>query len=517
MLRELTTESQVVAESSRSTSDKSLVTAAKGGAILFAGELFAYITGFLFSIVIARFLGAEQFGVYRLSLTITTIVAAICYMGLDGGLVKFLPIAVGERNENRVWGIIQVGVGLPLFLSLVLTLIFIFIAEPLSSEIFKKPSLASVFRLLCLAIPLTVLTGSLSSVVKGFKQVQYDVYSQNITFQLMKLLLSVSFLILGMGVLGVAVAYLIATGAATVMLLYFVNHIFVLRRPLIIAERNTREIFNFSFPLYLARLLNQFGRNLETLVLGLLGVLLDVGVYAAILRLSQIGTMGLDALQKISEPIISELHSHGKKAELARLYQTTTKWALTFNLPIFLTIVLFAENLLSIFGKDFAMGTAGLIILSAGILFKASTGFCGTVINMTGYTKLGFFNSIVYFVTTILLDFILISRWQLIGAACAGALTIIIVNTLRTMQVYVLFDGLLPFNRSFSKPLIATLVAATLTYAFSRLFLLDSPLIQLLILAPILWILYVAVIVLLKLSEEDRMILNKLRSRFKTK
>ena len=515
MLRELTTESQVVAQSSRSTSDKNLVTAAKGGAILFAGELFTYITGFLFSIVIARFLGADQFGVYRLSLTITTIVAAICYMGLDGGLVKFLPIAVRERNENRVWGIIQVGVGLPLFLSLVLTLIFIFIAEPLSSEIFKKPSLAPVFRLLCLAIPLTVLTGSLSSVVQGFKQVQYDVYSQSVVFQVIKLLSAVFLLMLGMNVSGVAVAYLIAMFIAAIMLLYFVNHIFSLKRPPGITQRNTREMFRFSLPLYLARLLNRFGRNLETLILGMFGVLTDVGVFSAILRLSRIGVMGLNALQRISEPIISELHNQGKIAELRRLFQTTTKWSLTFNLPIFLTVLLFAENLLAIFGKDFTVGATGFIILSSGILFRASLGFCGTVINMTGHTMLGFYNSIVYFVTAIVLDIILISRWQLIGAALAGTLTIIIISVLQATQLFFIIKGLLPFNRSFIKPIIAALLAASLTFVLIKMFPGYGPLLQLGVFAPILWITYVAVILSLKLSEEDQLILGKLFGKVK--
>ena len=67
MFQESTTEPQITYPNrgaKGSTSDKNIVTAAKGGAILFSGELFTYFTGFLF---IARFLGAEQFGLYLLS------------------------------------------------------------------------------------------------------------------------------------------------------------------------------------------------------------------------------------------------------------------------------------------------------------------------------------------------------------------------------------------------------------------------------------------------------------------
>jgi len=518
MFQESSTQHQVAEKSNsstHSTSDKSIVTAAQGGAILFAGELFSYVFGFLFSVVIARFLGAGQFGLYQLSLTTITIVGAVCYLGLDGGLSRFIPIAVKERREHRLWGIIQLGVGIPFLLSLILALVFILMAEQLSNELFQKPSLTPVLRIFCFAIPLTVLAGGLSSVVQGFKKVKYDAYSMSMAFQVIKLLGSVALLVMGMGVMGVAISYAAAIAVAMVMLLFFVNRIFSLKRPFKSAKRNTREMFRFSLPLYFARLLNRFSRNLETLVLGVLGVLADVGVYSAILRLSNIGVMGLNALQRISEPIISELHSQGNTEELRRLYQTTTKWSLTFNLPIFLTVVLFADNLLSIFGNDFTVGAAGFIILSAGILFKAGTGFCGTVVNMTGHTKLGLYNSIIYVATAIILDIVLISRWQLVGAALAGTLTIILINILRTTQVFFIIKGLLPFNKSFFKPIAAAVLSGSLTFGLSGAFPMDSPLLELITLTPILWIVYATVIFLLKLSEEDRMILNKLLSKVK--
>ena len=515
MLQEASIESKVVPQSSRPTSDKNIVIAAKGGAILFLGELFTYITGFLLSVIIARFLGAEQFGLYRLSLTVTSIAAAACLMGLDGGLARFIPIAVKQRSENRIWGLIQVGVGIPFLISLILTSILILMAEPISIEVFKKPSLIPVFRMLCFIIPLTVLADGLSSVTRGFKKVQYDVYSRSIAFQVTKLLLTISLLSVGMDVLGVAISHNVAITIATLMMLFFVNRIFSLKRPVKNAQRNIREIFHFSLPLYFGRLLYQFSRQLEMLVLGILAVFSDVGIYAAILRLSNIGIMGLNALQKISEPLISELHSQGKEDELRRLYQTTTKWSLTFNLPIFLTVLFFADNLLSIFGENFTGGATGFIILSSGLLFRASTGFCGTVVNMTGHTRLGLFNSIVYVAAAIILDFVLISRWQLIGAAMAGTLTMIIVNTLATTEVFFLNGGLLPFNRSFLKPITAAFLSAGLIFILTQSFSVDSPLLQLAIFTPILWFVYGAIVYLLKLSKEDRLILSELFSRIK--
>jgi O-antigen/teichoic acid export membrane protein len=499
-----------------SESDRNIITAAKGGGIAFIGTLLSYAFSFVFGVVIARLLGAERLGLYMLSLTITGIVASISFVGLNGGMDRYIPIFRKRRDEAGLWGVIQIGTGVPGLVSLILTLVLLLIAEPLANWV-GEPAILPVLRLATLTIPVAVLTSCLSAITQGFKQLQYDVYTQAITFNLIKLMLSVVLLMLGLGVMGVMIAYVVATIIALVMTLYFAHRLFPLNRPFNTSRRDFREIFRFSFPLYLSRLLNQFGGSFETLVLGFLGIVADVGVYSTILRLSAIGNMFFSALRKISIPLISELYSQGKYEELARLYQTTTKWTLTFNLPIFLTFVAFSRPLLSIFGQDFTVGAAGLIVLAAAALFNASTGACGTVINMTGHSKVSLVNSIVYLLTTIALDFLLIPRWHLMGAAVAGGLTIVVNNTLRMIEVYILIHGLLPFNWSFLKLVAASLTSAGLTSLLTRYFLIDTPFLQMLILAPIMWAFYVAVILMLRLSDEDRLILSKLRGRLQWK
>jgi O-antigen/teichoic acid export membrane protein len=133
---------------------------------------------------------------------------------------------------------------------------------------------------------------------------------------------------------------------------------------------------------------------------------------------------------------------------------------------------------------------------------------------MTGHSKLSLVNSIVYLGSSIIIDFLLIPRWQLVGAAWAGALTIVINNTLRMIEVYFLVHSLLPFNRGLLKPLSAGLLAIGLTYLLTRLFPIDLPLLRLVLMAPIMWAVYVVAIWMLRLSDEDYLILNMARRRF---
>jgi O-antigen/teichoic acid export membrane protein len=495
-----------------SASDRDILLAAKGGSISFAGNLSVYAFRFVFGVVMARLLGAELLGLYTLGLTIADFGAAMALLGLGVGLARYVPIAIAQKDDARLWGIIQVGVGLPLLLSVALALGVFVLAEPLSIRLFQRPDLVPVLRLASFGIPLLVMITALTSITQGFKRMEYQVYSEDIGLNLLKLILSVALVLLGLGVVGAVLAQNIALMLTVGMLLFFVHRLFPLNRPVRTAKRNTREMLAFALPLYLSRLLSRFSGSLETLLLASFGLISGVGIYTAALRLSAIGSMFHGSLQRIAVPMISELYSRRELDQLKRVYRTLTKWGMTFNLPIFLTVAFFAEPLLSIFGYEFVAGANGLVILAFGYLFNASTGVCGTMVTMTGHSRLTLANSLANLGVNLVLDLLLIPRWGVLGAALAVTLTVMLLNSARTIQVLVLLR-IWPYDRTFLKPTAAAL-AASGAVLLVRHWLPPVPmLVQLAVGALLLWSVYSATIVLLKLSEEDRLVLDRVGAR----
>ncbi|OQY20913.1 MAG: hypothetical protein B6I34_08050 [Anaerolineaceae bacterium 4572_32.1] len=345
---------------------------------------------------------------------------------------------------------------------------------------------------------------------------EYKVYAEDITLNLLKLVLSVGLLIAGLSVMGAMTAHVISLTVTMLLLFYFVHRLIPLNRPLSGAKRNSAEMLRFTLPLYLSRLLSKFSGSIETLVLGSFNIMSEVGIYTTALRLSSIGSLFHYSLQRIAVPMISDLHDRGKLGELNRVYQVMTKWGMTFNLPIFLTITIFAKPLLAIFGSDFVAGANGLVILAFGTLFNASTGVCGSIVTMTGHSKLTFANSIIYLGTNIALDLLFIPQWGGLGAALAVTLSGILINVLRLIEIFTLLR-IWPYDRSFLKPLTAALISAGATFLINKqLMLLVPSLLQVAIGTLLLWSIYTLAIVLLKLSEEDRLILGRLWGRLNT-
>jgi len=484
---------------------------AKGGGIAFAGNLAVYAIRFVFGVVMARLLGADLLGLYSLSLTVASVVGVLASLGLSAGMARYIPIAAGEKDEARLWGTIQTGIALPGLIGLLLATGVFALAGPLCTRFFERPDMVSVLRFASLGIPLLSLLAVLEGIVQGFKRLEYIVY-ETVSMNLLKLTLSTLLIWIGLSVMGAMIAHVAALIIAVVLLLYFVHRVFPLTRPLHPARRHVRETLRFTLPLYFSQLLRRFSGSIETLILGALGVMSGVGIYTTVLNLSSIGIMFHNSLQKIAVPMISDLHHRGKLDQLRQVYRTTTKWGLTFNLPIFLIIAIFADPLLSIFGDDFVAGATGLMILAFATLFNASTGVCGSVITMTGHSRLTFVNSIIYLAVNILLDLLLIPRWGVMGAAVAVTFSSVLINTLRVIQVWVMLR-LWPYDLSFLKPVTAGLVSAVVTGLAGQWLSPLPAILQVAVGTLLLGSVYVVIIVLLRLSEEDRLVLDRFFAR----
>jgi O-antigen/teichoic acid export membrane protein len=489
--------------------------AAKGSSISFLGRVFEYIVRFAFSIVVARSIGAEQFGLYTLGFTVISILSMVALSGLQTGMVRFLPPAIRQKDDATVWGTIQIGAGIPTALGIVLAAGLFLFARPLAIQIFHDPRLVLVFRLICLAIPLDALGFIAFTIIVSFKKMQFSTLAQHVVTPVAKLLLTVGFLMVGFGMYGVIIAYVVASVLGLVLLIYFINLQFPLKRPLRAAKRNTGQLLRYSLSTHLGWIFLTVRGTLETLILGFLGLTLGVGVFAAAARLTSVGNMLFSAIGGISAPIISDLHTRRETSQLKAYYQTTTRWLLIFNLPLFLTFVIFATPLLSVFGAEFIVGANALKILAVGTLVYTCTGVGATVLDMTDHPKLNSTNTVMMVFFTLSLDILLIPRWGVNGAALASASSTVFINVLCLFEVLVLLH-MHPYDRSFLKPLVAGIASAIVTLLLYQ-WLAVSSLLQLIIGGIVLWGVYIGTLLLLKFSKDDLLVINNFRSRLNIK
>lgn len=461
------------------------------------------VTAFL----LARLLGAEQYGMYQLSLNVITLVAGLVLLGFDRALTRFMAISIARQDDKKIWGILQLGVGIPLLLSVLTNIGLFLLAYPIAEQLFDDVRMAPLLQIVSIFASFSAASDVLIGAVRGFKNMQYPVIAKFVVQPVVKLVLVGVSALLGLQVWHAVVIFGIGELVTAVMLLYFLNQLFSLHRPIGSGQRNLREMVAYAIPDWLAGLLTTFRINIQALLIGTLGTIAGVGIFAVADQLNKIGHDFYTSINTSADPYIAEFHDSGKTRELGQLYQTATKWSLTINLPFFLTFMLFPDQILSIFGKSFVGGATALMILAWANLVDVGTGMCGTILSMSGHTKLKLVNNIVSISLSIGLNVLLIPRFGIIGAAISALLVYISLNSIRILQVYYLMR-LIPYNRTFLKPILAAAVAFGVTFALKTWLPVENIFLVAAYVSALISI-FAALIWLMGLSSEDRMLLER--------
>ncbi len=438
--------------------ERNVLQTAKGGSFLAAGRLFEFASRFVIAFMLARLLGAEDYGLYNLAISAAVIVASIASLGMDDGLVRYVAMQNGERDEEAVWGTLQIGIGISACLSVLLGFVLFLLAEPIADFVFHEPQLAPLLKLFSLFLPVLTLSNILVAAARGFKRMDLSALAENVIQFVIRMILIGILLIIGLDVFVASIVFGISELAATVALIYLLHRHFSFKRPFRQARREFREIITFSIPFWLTGMLTKFRKNLQTILLGTFSTVLSVGVFSIVSKVNLLGRISYLSIITSVKPILADLHRKEKMAEMGRLYQTATRWTFMFNLPIFLVMVLFPSQILSIFGSSYVGGATALIVLAFAELANAGTGICGSIVDMTGYTKVKMFNSILWVGLLLACNLLLIPQWGVLGAATATLIATASVNLLRVIEVWLLLQ-MQPYNRTFLKPVIAALAA----------------------------------------------------------
>ena len=443
--------------------EKNISVVVKGGGITFGGKLFLNVIRFGTAVLLARILGADQLGLYNLSLSSMNIAMGLAIFGLDAAIIRFIAVSVGRKDDSGVWNALQIGLVVPLVFSALLGTALYALSFEIAENVFHEPDLAPLLQLTSVFIPFMVVNDQLGNALKGFKKFDASVVPQYVYQPVTRLILIGVLAFIGLNAKSAVVVFGLSSVTASIVMFFSLKKQFNLKRTIKINRGSLKELLDFSFPVWISSLLTKFQGNIQTLFIGTLNTITGVGIFSVVDQITNVSGEFSSSINTTSKPVIAELHDRGDINQMERIYQLANKWVIIVQLPIFLFMMIFPEPILSIFGETYTDGTTALMILAVANFSKVCTGMGGIIIDMTGHTKLKLFNSILRLTMYIMLDYILIPRWGLIGAALAVLIGEGIMNLLRMFQVFWKFR-ILPYNLSFIKPIIAAGAALVSVY-----------------------------------------------------
>lgn len=408
----------------------------RGAAGSFALRVCATGLAFISSILLARFLGASQFGIYYLALTWLGLLELPAVFGFDKLLVR----EVAVYNERSEWGLLR---GLlirsnqaALLFSVVIALLALLIVKTTLST---EDLMMAVFIIAFVALPLRAITILRQATLQGFHRV--------ITGQLPEYLIQPAvFITLLCGAYFISQDDLTALSAITVYLIavFFalLVGVILLSRSVPGAIKKTRSEYMTkawaisAIPMMIIGGLQVINLRIDIILLGIFKTPDEVGVYAVCARGAQLILFILTAANAILAPTIVSIYTKGDIKRLQRIITKSSRLIFLFSLPVALFLIFFGSWYLKIFGSGFAVGVFPLAILSVAQLFSVTAGSPGLILLMTGHERDVLWTGTATIAVNLLLNVFLIPPFGMNGAAVATSLGICVWPALSGIQLY---------------------------------------------------------------------------------
>ena len=427
-----------------------------GSLLIFLGLVLNRGFGFVSHIIIARIFGPVGFGGIAIGLTLLAFGSVLGSAGLHQGLARYLPrLSEDERSTVATTGF-QLATGISLVVAAAL-----FGTAPWIAPFLGGSGIVPVIRVFAVAIPMQVLLKLSVGVIRGSKRTRPKVLVSNVLLPVVRLLLVVAVIFVGLGQVGIAVAYVGAFGFAAIAGVSYVYRLLGFDYCTGITDESYSMI-RFSAPLLVGGATSLVVTDLDVLMLGAMVNSSAVGTYKAVYPLALLLNMTLISVGYLLMPVLSDLHSEGNASRMREVYRICAKWITALSIPLVYAFLVYPDWVIGLtFGSEYVSGSQALSVLSLGFVTHATTGPNGDALKSLGYSDVTMYTSIALGLLNAGLNLLLIPRFSIVGAAVATALSYFINN---------LLNGYILYARSGISPLSKGLVVVLTAGVGSALF-----------------------------------------------
>ncbi len=360
-----------------------------GVAIVFSTQVAGAGFSFLFSVLLARLIGASGVGLYFIATTIVDIGATVSRLGLESASLRFTAVAHHRGDRASLAALYRKSLGLALGMAIALAVPAWLILSRLPLGGDRAGELRAVLPLIVLAFAPVAIRALQAEFYKGIGAPGTGTFVHSVLPPLV--------LLLGGAVLWWLGAVTFEAVVLTYVIVAFVSMLYALvawnrRLPGIWRQRghfDTRLLLRTGLPLLLVSFGYLAMNWTDILVLGIYTDPGEVGVYGVARRITILTTtFVIGSVNSVAGPRFAALYAQGDKVALARLARRCTFWMLIVTVPVIMVLLIFPDLVLRIFGSHFEQGTWPLRMLALGQLAVVGAGPVECLLIMTGHEKL---------------------------------------------------------------------------------------------------------------------------------
>lgn len=380
---------------------------------------------FLMHSIISRVIGAYEYGVFSHSFATFQMISSIAVLGWPTAMMRF----AAEYRSGRKWGLLR---GVFIRGYQIATIAAVMVGGLLWLISFlphTPPEVRISFRYAGLLVPLTGLILMSRRALRGL-----NVILPSITPPELILPLIVCGVVFGTQINTGGQALLVYFGASAVTLAwlsFYVRHYMPQEAKEAQPEFNTRFWSITAIPMLFVNMTQMVMTRIDIIMLGFLTEMTMVGFYSAANRISMIALFVKSAIFTVVAPMFAATYQNGRKERFFHILFLSVLISVTASVPMVAVLMIRPDWALIFFGREFVEGASTtLVILLLARLLDIAGGPAGSALLLSGRERQVLYINFPIMLFKILLNYLAIEQWGMVGAAWASLISIALINLL---------------------------------------------------------------------------------------
>lgn len=372
------------------------------------------VGGLIFTIVLARLLHPELFGVYHLAISIAIVMLTFTDLGVNRTMTRYVSYALGKNNKTLARSFFRYLLKIKFFFTLLTTLALLLLANHIATYIFHKPELAIPLQIAGVIIFFHSFQDFFESAFVALQKFQYSVV-RSVVYMAFKLTLVPLLILMGYSVCGALVGLsLTIIAVAGVLLFFLVRHYSYLFRGVVVKVERKRVLRFLGYLTFSTLIAGLFFHHIDVIMLGILMTTEDVGFYKAGFNIV-IAFIGLISLSTILFPLFTQLNG----GELRNAFETVFKYSAIIAFPCAFGLAFVAEPLINLmYGGEYLPAVLPFYLLCL-IILTVPMDFFGILFESKEKPQYPAKIIVVASGLNIVLNYFLIIKFGMVGAAIA--------------------------------------------------------------------------------------------------
>lgn len=379
---------------------------------------------YLSQILLARWMGGSDYGVYVYVWTWVLLLGSMLDFGISASAQKIIPEYRASGNNALLRGFLSGSRWMTFGVSTVMALLLAGLVRLLSPVL--DPATVVPLYIGCATLPAFVVANTQDGIARSHDWMRLGLMPQFIVRQ--ALIIGFTAGAFGLGLNLSATAAMLASVAA--VWIAMLGQMMVLNRRLTSHIETGAKTYDFrgwlavSLPILMVEGFYLLLSYTDVLVLQHFRSSEEVGIYFAVVKTLALVSFIHYAMSATTAHRFTEYHAAGDRERLSAYVAHAIKWTFWPSLAATVVLLALGKPLLWLFGPQFVSGYDIMFIAAIGLLVRSAIGPVERLLNMLGQQNICALAYALAFVANLILCVVLVPRYGGHGAAAATSIAL---------------------------------------------------------------------------------------------